>query len=278
MIRTISALLLASAALTGGAQAQGTGTVDLAYVEWSDTIVATNILAGVLEDEGYTVNLTPLPGAAMWQAVASGEADAHVAGWLPVTHAAYYEELKDQVELAGVNVEGARLGWAVPAYMDIDSIEDIASDPSVVGGQVIGIDPGAGLMQASEKAITDYPLDVTLVDGSDATMTAALQDAIRREEPIVVTAWTPHWMFSRFDLKYLEDPKGSLGGAEEINNVVRKGLKEDMPDVYAIISKFKLDLADEEAIMLQNEEGGNAAETARAWIEANPEKVAAWTE
>ncbi len=278
MKKTLASLLLASAALTGAAQAQGSGDVNLAYVEWSDAIVATNILAGVLEDEGYTVNMTPLPAAAMWQAVATGEADAMVAAWLPVTHAAYLEELEDQVEVLGPNIEGARLGWAVPDYMDISSIEDIAADPSVVEGQVIGIDPGAGLMQASEKAIEDYSLDVTLVDGSDATMTAALQDAISREEPIVVTAWTPHWMFSRFELKYLEDPKGSLGGEETVNNVVRTGLEEDMPDVYAIVSKFRLDLADEEAIMLENEEGGDPVATARAWIDANPEKVAAWTE
>lgn len=278
MKKTLAAMLLASAALTGAAQAQGSGNVNLAYVEWSDAIVATNILAHVLEDQGYTVSMTPLPAAAMWQAVATGEADAMVAAWLPVTHAAYLEELEDQVEVLGPNIEGARLGWAVPTYMEIDSIEDIAADPSVVDGQIIGIDPGAGLMQASEKAIEDYSLDVTLVDGSDATMTAALQDAISREEPIAVTAWTPHWMFSRFDLKYLEDPKGSLGGEETVNNVVRTGLQEDMPDVYDIISKFRLDLADEEALMLENEEGGDPVETARAWIEANPDKVSAWTE
>ena len=278
MKKTLAAMLLASAALPGAAQAQGSGNVNLAYVEWSDAIVATNILAHVLEDQGYTVSMTPLPAAAMWQAVATGEADAMVAAWLPVTHAAYLEELEDQVEVLGPNIEGARLGWAVPTYMEIDSIEDIAADPSVVDGQIIGIDPGAGLMQASEKAIEDYSLDVTLVDGSDATMTAALQDAISREEPIAVTAWTPHWMFSRFDLKYLEDPKGSLGGEETVNNVVRTGLQEDMPDVYDIISKFRLDLADEEALMLENEEGGDPVETARAWIEANPDKVSAWTE
>ena len=278
MKKTLAAMLLASAALTGAAQAQGSGNVNLAYVEWSDAIVATNILAHVLEDQGYTVSMTPLPAAAMWQAVATGEADAMVAAWLPVTHAAYLEEREDQVEVLGPNIEGARLGWAVPTYMEIDSIEDIAADPSVVDGQIIGIDPGAGLMQASEKAIEDYSLDVTLVDGSDATMTAALQDAISREEPIAVTAWTPHWMFSRFDLKYLEDPKGSLGGEETVNNVVRTGLQEDMPDVYDIISKFRLDLADEEALMLENEEGGDPVETARAWIEANPDKVSAWTE
>ena len=61
MKKTLAAMLLASAALTGAAQAQGSGNVNLAYVEWSDAIVATNILAHVLEDQGYTVSMTPLP-------------------------------------------------------------------------------------------------------------------------------------------------------------------------------------------------------------------------
>ena len=98
------------------------GTVRIAYVEWSDTVVATNILATVLRGMGYETVLTPVSGAAMWQAVASGDADLMVAGWLPVTHAAYYAKLKDQVDLVGPNLAGARLGWATPEYSPLSSI------------------------------------------------------------------------------------------------------------------------------------------------------------
>lgn len=277
MLRVMTAALLATAALAGTANAQSK-TVDLAYVEWSDAVVATNILKTVLEQEGYTVNMTPLPAAAMWQAVATGEADAMVAAWLPVTHAAYYEELKDQVELLGPNVEGAKIGWAVPAYTQITSVEELKDKGESVDNRVIGIDPGAGLMQASEKAIADYDLsNITLVEGSDATMTAALKDAIDRKEDIVVTTWTPHWMFGRWDLKYLEDPKGAFGGAESVNTVVRKGLQEDMPEAYAILKNFKLSLDAEQKVMLENEEGGDPATTAKAWVDANTDTVAAWT-
>ncbi|KAA0968465.1 glycine betaine ABC transporter substrate-binding protein [Aureimonas fodinaquatilis] len=276
MIRMLSTILLASAAFTGSANAQS-GTVDLAYVEWSDAVVATNILAAVLEDEGYTVNMTPLPAAAMWQAVATGEADAMVAAWLPVTHKAYYDELQDQVELIGPNIEGAKIGWAVPAYTDITSIEELKDKADLVENQVIGIDPGAGLMQASEQAIKDYDLSVNLMDGSDATMTAALKDAIDRNEDIVVTTWTPHWMFGRWDLKYLDDPKGSFGGEETVNTVARKDLATEMPEVHAILKNFKLTLEDEQKLMLENEEGKNPAESAREWVAANPDIIAQWT-
>ncbi len=272
-----AAIAVAATGLTlGSAAAQGK-KVKIAYVEWSDAVVATNVLKTVLEQKGYDVTITPLAAAAMWQAVATGEADAMVAAWLPATHASYYAQLKDKVDLIGPNVTGAKIGWAVPKYTDISSIEDLKSKAALVEGKVIGIDPGAGLMKASDKAIKEYGLPVKLVDGSDATMTAALKDAYERKQNIVVTTWTPHWMFARWDLKYLADPKNVFGGEESVNTVARKDLKKDNPELHAILSKFKLSLEDEQKVMVWNEEkGAKPAETAARWVKENPDKVKAW--
>ena len=251
--------------------------VRLAYVEWADAVVATNILKLALEEKGYEVKTIPLAAAAMWQAVATGDADASVAAWLPVTQGAYYEKLKNRLELIGPNVTGAKIGWAVPATSPLNSIEDLKTKAAEVDGKVIGIDPGAGVMKTSEAVIKAYGLPVKLLDGSDATMTSALKDAIRRKQDIVVTAWTPHWMFARYQLKYLADPKQVFGSEESVNTLARKGLKEDMPEVYGILKKFKLGLKDEEAVMAENEEkGAKPAETAAKWIAANRATVDGW--
>jgi glycine betaine/proline transport system substrate-binding protein len=277
-VTTAVAALAATGLMLGAAQAQSK-KVKIAYVEWSDAIVATNIVKTVLESKGYDVTITPLAAAAMWQAVATGEADAMVAAWLPDTHASYYGQLKDKVDLIGPNVTGAKIGWAVPKYSQLSSIEDLKTKAAVVEGKVIGIDPGAGLMKASDKVIKEYGLPVKLVDGSDATMTAALKDAYDRKQDIVVTTWTPHWMFSRWELKYLEDPKKVFGGEESVNTVARKDLKKDMPEVYAVLSKFKLSLDDEQKVMTANEEkGSKPAETAARWVKENPDKVKVWLE
>ena len=272
------ATALAGAALGRRAHA-AKGRVRLAYVEWSDTIVATTIMATVLRQAGYDVASTPVSGAAMWQAVASGDADAMLAGWLPGTHAAYYAKLKDQVDLVGPNVTGARLGWVVPDYVALGSIADLKQQGTLVGNKVVGIDPGAGLMRASEKAIQEYDLSrIQLVEGTDATMVAALKDAISRKQPIVVTGWTPHWMWAAFQLKYLADPKAALGGEETVNTVARKGLRQDMPEVHAILSRFKMTLADEQALMLKNQQPGTDPDkTAEAWVRENPGLVKSWT-
>ena len=114
--------------------------------------------------------------------------------------------------------------------MDINSIEELNEHVDDFGGRIVGIDGGAGIMLATEQAIEDYGLGLELLESSDMAMTAALVDAYMEEEWIVVTGWTPHWKFARYDLKFLEDPRGIYGGAED-SIVARQGL-----DILEIIT------------------------------------------
>ncbi len=147
-----------------------------------------------------------------------------------------------------------------------------------VDHKIIGIDAGAGIMKATHKAIEDYGLsDWTLVEGSSAAMTATLAKAIRNQEPIIVTGWTPHWMFSKYDLKYLEDPKKSYGDAEEIHTLARKGLKQDDPTAYQFLDRFSWTDEEMGKIMVAIQDGADPAEAAKQWAEANPDRVNEWT-
>lgn len=144
--------------------------------------------------------------------------------------------------------------------------------------KIIGIEPGAGLMAQAKTAMKDYKLDNwTLVEGSSAAMVAELKKAYSKKEPIIITGWSPHWMFASFDLKYLDDPNGTFGGAEEINTIVRKGLKEDAPGAYTILDQFSWDTSDMEKVMVDVSGGMDPKEAADKWIKANNDKVAKWT-
>lgn len=147
-----------------------------------------------------------------------------------------------------------------------------------VNYKITGIDAGAGVVQAAEKAVKDYKLDYTVQTSSGGAMTQALADAIKNKEPIIITGWSPHWMFSKYDLKYLDDPKGSFGGNEHINTIARNGLKEDMPNAHKILDQFLWTADDMEAVMLKVNEGENVKEVARQWITDNTDKVSKWTE
>ncbi|SFH72364.1 glycine betaine ABC transporter substrate-binding protein [Modicisalibacter xianhensis] len=278
-VRYGSVLMIAGIGFAAGTvQAQDKGTVELAYVEWASEVASTNVVRAVLEQMGYEVDMSSLSAAAMWQAVAYGDADAMVAAWLPTTHENYYEQTKEQVVDLGANLEGTKLGLVVPAYTDITSIDQLDDKADAINGEIVGIDPGAGLMGLTEDVIEEYGLgDIQLQSGSGATMTAALQAAINNQEDIVVTGWTPHWMFARWDLKYLEDPKNVYGGAEEIHTIVRQGLKEDMPEVHALLDNFSWTPEQMGEVMLMNqEEGSDPYENAKQWVEENPDIVSEW--
>lgn len=276
MKRLIIAL---SAVLAIGLASAQSNTIELGYVLWDSEIASTHVVAAVLIDElGYDVNLTSVDAGPMWTGIAQGDFDAIVAAWLPATHADYWNQYGDRLVDLGVNLEGADIGWAVPAYVEVNSIAELNAVADQFGGQIIGIDPGAGLMRASDEAMDVYSLsNFILLDGSDAAMAAALDRAITRGEPIVVTSWRPHWMWAAYDLKYLEDPEGVFGDAEQIHTIVSQQFADNGPaDALAFLSAFHWSGEDMGAVMLKILDGMEPFDAAREWIGENPELVQSW--
>jgi glycine betaine/proline transport system substrate-binding protein len=144
---------------------------------------------------------------------------------------------------------------------------------------ITGIEPGAGITGQAINTLEEYENleGWELQESSTAGMMGSLDTAIKNEEPIIITGWNPHWKFSAYDLKYLEDPKGTFGGSENINTIVRKGLEEDMPNAYKILDRFNWETADMEAVMFDAQEV-SFEEAANNWIKENQDKVAQWTE
>jgi len=136
-----------------------------------------------------------------------------------------------------------------------------------------------GFFKASENAIEEYGLEGWEVQASSSgAMATALGEAIENEEPIIVTGWSPHWKFAKYDLKYLDDPKGVFGEAETINTMVREGLENDMPEAYQVLDNFYWTPEDIESVMLKISEGADPRDAAQEWIDENEDKVAEWTE
>ena len=145
---------------------------------------------------------------------------------------------------------------------------------------ITGIDAGAGIMSSTDKALKAYGLEEKnwqLQPSSTAAMTSTLQKAIADKRPIVVTGWTPHWMFTKFPLKFLKDPKNVYGKAEQIHTIVRKGRKQDAPQAYQVLDQFHWTPKEISSVMLAVNNGQDPAAAAKAYVKKHPEQIAQWT-
>ena len=145
--------------------------------------------------------------------------------------------------------------------------------------KITGVEPGAGVVQATEKAVRTYDnlKGWKVKTSSSGAMAIELGEAYRRKQPIVVTGWTPHWKFAKYDLKYLEDPKNVFGKSEEIKTMVRKGLKTEKPEAYQVLDRFHWTVKDMETVMYDIQNGKSPEEAAEKWLKAHPDKADEWT-
>lgn len=257
----VAALAMGAAALASTAAQAQERKINIGWTAWADAEAVTKLAQKVIQDRfGYEVELTLADIGIQYQGVATGKLDGMLMSWQPVTHQSYMEKVGKDVNDIGPVYTQARLGWVVPTYVPEDqvkSIEDLKK-PEVqkkLGGKIQGIDPGAGLMRASEETIKQYGLEkYELVSASEAGMLAALERAMRRDEWIVATAWSPHWKFAKWGLRYLEDPKGALGGLETVHKIFRKDFHQDHPEVYDFLNRMVLSMSDVEGIMAEAQE------------------------
>lgn len=275
----------ASLVLTGcasGNQAEGgsgdsgdsKGTITLGYLpSWTDGLSTAYLLENQLEQLGYTVEMQELTEAGpLYAGLAQGDVDIYPSAWPELTHATYMDTYGDQIDDLGAYYDNAKLTIAVPEYVDISSIEELAADADRFGGKIYGIEPGAGLTkQTQESMMPEYGLDGTyeLVTSSTAAMLTELDTAIAAERDIVVTSWRPFWANERYGLKDLEDPRGAMGDPEALHFLATAGFADEHPEAAELIGQIVLDDEQYAALedMVVNQYGeGKEPEAIEAWL------------
>ena len=69
------------------------------------------------------------------------------------------DQYGDSIEFLGEVYGEARVGLAVPQYVAINSIDELAANKDRFSSEIVGIDAGAGIMKTTDKAISTYGLD-----------------------------------------------------------------------------------------------------------------------
>lgn len=277
------ALALGCTSSAAAASDKSNATITIGWTAWADAEFVTKLAQRLIETRtDHAVKLQMAAIGIQYQGVANGDLDAMMMAWLPDSQAAYWQRFKDQVDDLGVIYDGARLGWVVPDYIPQDqlaSISDLhtAEVREKLDGRIQGIDPGAGIMQLSKKTLDAYDLNdgYQLTSASGAAMTAALKRAQDDRQWIVVTGWSPHWMLGKWNLRFLEDPKNTLGKPQHINVLARKGFADDYPEVAAMLENMYIPLDELQKAMYDAQGTRTQAAVAR-YIANHAERVDSW--
>ncbi|MGC9325731.1 MAG: glycine betaine ABC transporter substrate-binding protein [Desulfomonilia bacterium] len=265
------------------AVAQEKKTLNFGVVAWSEALAEGELIKYIMEKEiGQPVKITNPDIGVAYTAVANGDLDLFIESWLPMTHEAYWDKIASKVCDFGPIYEDASLGWAVPNYIPkevLNSVEDLGKEEvkEKCDGKIIGIDPGSGLMQHSALMMKRYPelKDWKLIEGSDYAMVASLKRAMQRKEWIVVTLWKPHFAFSRFDIRYIEEPRKILGTEERSHMIGRRDFMDVFPsEVSSFLSRMYFTIAQvNELVDLYEKDEDTAAEK---FIKNHPKLVHYW--
>jgi glycine betaine/proline transport system substrate-binding protein len=221
--------------------------------------------------------------AVIYASLKSGKADVYSASYMqgmgPLKgeykggQADYVKKIADSIEVVGVSEGPMTQGLAVPDYVGIQSIDELNAHADKFGGNIIGIDPGSGLMHAADATVKAYGLKLNLVAGSEAAMEAAFKRAYDRKDWIVVTTWEPLPMWTQYKMRYLKDPKQTMMSEPYYDfHIVRNDFKTNFPKAYNFFKKYHIPNGEEAQVMEWIDKGMNPKEAAAKWIDANKGK------
>ncbi|GCE00425.1 ABC transporter permease/substrate binding protein [Embleya hyalina] len=260
-----------------GASDGGRKKITVGWIPWEEDVVVTNMYKQLLEKRGYDVTMKQLDVGPLFQGLARGDIDLFLDAWLPTLHKKYLDEYGSKLEEIGRWYNNVDVQLAIPKNLPYESVEDLKGHEKEFGGRIVGIEPGANIMDLTEKKlIPEYGLDFDLVKSSTPAMIAELDRQMAAGKPIVVTMWRPHWAYTKYDIKPLADPKQSYGAPGWISSIGRKGFAEDFPDVNTWVKNLKLDdsvLGPLEKKVFVDYAGkpNAAAEGVKAYLKENPD-------
>ncbi len=276
--RTVLAVLTSAIIVSTGCEAWAKDAIRMGMMVWEDQMPMTKITKKVLEDAGYDVQVTEFSewGIAF---AALTRGDIQISVTVPnYVNNDYWVKSSKKLEKISPVSHGLYQALAVPKYVPINSIEDLNASADKFGDKIIAIEPGTGLNRQAQDAVQKYGLKLEVVEGSTAGMTSALKSAVDRKEWIVAAIWQPSWMFQKYDMKFLADPKGVFPSPDTYYWIAKKGFSAENPKARELISSIFVSLDDVSSINASVADGKTMDEAVSAWLASHADLVKRWEE
>lgn len=306
-------LLTAIAALAFGgtaalAEVESTDPIKLTLHDWTGQLITTNIMAAVLEEAGYNVELVQADYLAQFAGLETGDLDVAMEIW-----ATTGQEALDAAVATGNVVNLGETGmlakeeWWYPLYMkekcpglpDWKALNDCAAafatpDTAPKGRYLGGPVTWGGF---DEERIAALGLNFEVIHaGTDAAMFAELESAYQRKDPILLWIYAPHWAPQKYEGEWVEFPKyepacytdPAWGGNPDATHDCGKpfgpiwkagwaGLEGKWPGAAKAIKAFTIDNDTMGAMIAKVDlDGQSIDDVVNEWMDANEAVWSAW--
>lgn len=302
--------LVSCAASPVFAQAESDEPIIIVQNNWTSQLVTSTIVGKILEEQGYTVEYTPSDSQLQFAAIANGDMHFQIESWEGSMKTAFENAVEDGMVDLGTHDAVTREEWWVPDYVlevcpeatnweGLNACHEIfATAETAPKGRFVG--PPADWGKNYAERIEALGMDFVAINvGQAATLWAELQSAYDRKEPIVLFNYTPNFIESKFDGKFVEFPEpepacfedpawgtnpdetGDCGAPSSawLKKAAWAGMEEEWPHAWEILKNVNLTNAQiARASALVDDEGMTPEEAADTWIEENRELIDTWVQ
>jgi glycine betaine/proline transport system substrate-binding protein len=277
------------------------GTFNLAVNPWVGYEADAAVVAYVAQTRlGCTVAKKDLKEEVSWQGFGTGEVDAVLENWgHDDLKKKYITDQKTAVSAGQTGNKGV-IGWYVPpwlakAYPDITDWKNLdkyadkfKTSESSGKGQLLDGDPSYVTNDAA--LVTNLKLNFKVVyAGSETALIQAFRLAEQKKQWVLGYFYEPQWFLSEVPLVKVNLPPYTTGcdavaakvacdyPVYNLDKIVSTSFAKSGSPAYNLVKNFHWTNDDQNLVakyIAENKMSDDAA--AKKWVDANPDKVAAW--
>jgi len=262
-----------------GSYAQNSA-VRLVHLDSLEGRAVTEVARIVLERHlGLQVSMEEADVSAAFAAVAQGNADVFIGAHLPELHREYFQKNQRRLKVLGSFYRGAQAGLVVPRYVEINKISDLNDYSAEFMGKILCLEADTSVLEAVEQqVIPRYKLAFDVDASSELQVQAGIRMAIDAGEWVVMGICGPHWMFAKWDLKYLrQDVDKLIWKPDELQIIGRKDFEADNPQLSDFLGRFAFTEDELNDLLLKVWESTVTADrAAEQWLGFHDDLVQSW--
>ena len=309
IIKKLVALLSLSFFLTSNSSAvESQDPIKLTLHDWTGQHITTNIMAEVLKEAGYNIELIQADYIAQFAGLQTGDLHVAMEMWETTGRDAIDEYTPDgRVVNVGSTGMDAIEEWWYPSYMkeecpglpNWEALNECAEAFSTMEKAPMGRYLGGPVTWGGfdDERVEALNLDWEVVHaGTDAALFAELEAAYQRQDPIMLWVYAPHWAPSKYEGEFVDfpayttecytDPSWGINPNSAYDcgkprgpiwKIASSKLKEKWPGAYDAVEAFNINNDEMGQMVAEVDLDGRSLEDVVAdWMSSNSSRWQTW--